>query len=132
MARLSLYGRRKIKTANQQPVPTWWVGSIPEWQVYSALLKLGYKDRFTYQSSQLGGRQSRGGAVIDFLIPELNLGINVQSKYFHYSTTRKQVANIMQKAQLEGQGIRMVFVNEDDVLRDAVFYVQEALEGREH
>lgn len=132
MAKLSLLGKKRKEPTNQQPVPAWFVGSIPEWQVYYALLKLGYKNRFTYQSSQLGGRQARGGAVIDFYISELSLGINVQSKYFHYSTTRKLVANILQKAQLESRGIKMVFVNEEDVLRDPIYFVGEALSFREH
>ena len=113
-------------------IPTWWVGSIPEYLVFNALLKLGYKNRFIYQSAQMGGRLAKGGVVIDFEIPELNLAINVQSAYYHYATTPLSVRGALQKAQLESMGMTVIFIDEDDILRDALYYVKEALNFRDH
>jgi len=106
-----------------------WAGSKPEWAVYWALLKLGMKGKFSYQ---LGGRMSKGGAVLDFYFPDLNLAINVQSTYYHYKTATQQARGELQRAQLESMGITVVYVHEEDVLRDPIFYVKEALAGREH
>lgn len=129
---IAIFGRQTKEPSPVPAPPPDWIGSLPEWYVFWALLKLGFKGRFTYQSSRMGGRLSKGGAVLDFEIEELNLAINVQSTYFHYATTRQRVAGELQRAQLESQGTRVIFIDEIDVLRDPVFYVREALEGREH
>ena len=122
-----------VKEENRLPeVPSWWMGSIPEYLVFNALLKLGYKNRFTYQSAQMGGRLAKGGVVIDFEIPELNLAINVQSSYYHYATTPLRVRGALQKAQLESMGMTVIFIDENDILRDALYYVREAIRGIDH
>ena len=132
MARISLFPKAvKEPTAFPEP-PADWMGSRPEWAIFWALLRLGYKDRFTYQSAKMGGRLARGGAVIDFEIPELNLGINVQSIYYHYRTTALKVAGELQRAQLESQGTRLIFISEENALRDPIYYTKEALSFREH
>lgn len=109
-----------------------WLGSEPEWLVYHALLRLGYKDRFTYQSSRMGGRLAKGGAVIDFYIEESNLAINVTSRYWHYATTPLRMADELQRAALEGQGITVIYIDELDLERNPIYYVSEALAGRDH
>ena len=76
-------------------------------------------------------RSERGGHYY-FEIPELNLGINVQSVYFHYSTTPKRMIGALQKAQLEGMGIRLIFIQEANARSAPIYYVKEALAGREH
>jgi len=129
---ISLSGRRRKEPRQYPEPPNWWAGSLPEWLVYNALLRLGYKDRFTYQSPQMGGRLDKGGAVLDFYIPELNLAINVQSLYFHYATTTRRVRGELQRAQLESMGIKVIFVNESAVLRNAIYYVGEAIRGVQH
>jgi len=113
-------------------IPESWPGSKPEYYVNWALLKLGMKGKYEYQSPQMGGRPEKGGAVLDFYFPELRLAINVQSVYYHYRTANQQARGEMQRAQLESMGIKVVYVHEVDVLRDPVYYVKEALEGREH
>ena len=130
--RISLMGRRRAEPKPYSDPPSWWRGSLPEWVVYEALLKLGYKGRFTYQSPAMGGRLAKGGAVIDFLIEELSLAINVQSTYYHYATMQRRVAGALQKAQLESMGLRVIYIHEENVLRNPVYYVQEALKFREH
>lgn len=132
MARISLFGKRaKSPTGIPEP-PEDWLGSKPEYAIFWALLKLGMKGRFTYQSPVMGGRLAKGGAVLDFYIPELNLAINVQSVYYHYRTTPMRVAGELQRAQLESLGIKVIFISEEAALREPVWYVQEAIAGRQH
>jgi len=113
--------------------PAGWLGSTPEWAVYWALTKLGYKpdQDFTYQSAEMGGRLALGGVVLDFLIHSLNLAINVHSIYWHYQPSAKQ-HDAMARAMMEGQGIQMIYIEEEDCLRDPLYYVKEALKGVDH
>jgi len=106
------------------------VGSKPEVKVYNALVKLGIS--FDFQSAQLGGRQELGGMVLDFYIPDLYLGINVQSEYYHYGNPERIAIDKTQKAILETMGIKVIYIDEEDALRNAVYYVKEALAGRDH
>ena len=117
---------------NISPPPATWMGSLPEWNVNWALLKLGMKGQYVYQSSKMGGRRDKGGAILDFYFPDLMLAINVQSTYFHYRTTAQRSNDEMQKAQLEGMGIRVIYIQEADALANPLYYVQEALKGIEH
>lgn len=114
--------------------PETWVGSRPEWAIYHALLSLGKKPDvdFDYQSSFMGGRMSKGGAVVDFLIFEPPTAINIQSTYYHYQNVNQRQRGEFQRAQLEGMGITVIFIDEEDALREPRFYVKEALEGRSH
>ncbi len=127
---ISLFGRQvKPKTA-YPPVPDSWSGSLPEWAIYWSLtiLRVG----FTYQSPQMGGRQFRGGAILDFLVPSLNLAINVTSKYWHYRTSPGRMADELQRAALEGRGTTVIFIDEMDAQRNPLFYTREALNLRDH
>ena len=105
-------------------------GTAPEMAVYGALKKL--KIPFIFQSSQLGGRQTSGGAVLDFRISYLNLGINVQSFYWHYSNPERVAQDKLLRIALEGQGIIVIYIDEEDALRDADYYVEEALKYNDH
>ena len=127
---ISLFGRKTKPPTAHPPIPDWFVGSTPEWAIYWALtiLKVG----FTYQSPQMGGRLAKGGAILDFEIPSLNLAINVTSKYWHYRTTPGRMADELQRATLEGRGIRVIFIDEMDALRNPIFYTREALKFRDH
>ncbi len=116
----------------QVDIPIDWIGTIPEYYVYRALIQLGYEGRFEYQSSKMGGRQERGGAVVDFFIDELNLALNVASLYWHYQRPEGLRNDQLQREQLEAMGIRMVYIDEEAVLRNARWYVQEALNGNDH
>lgn len=124
-------GMGKVKEAPRLPeVPDWWKGSKPEYYVFLALTKLGIG--FEYQNPQMGGRLEKGGAVIDFYIPSLSIGINIQSTYWHYTSQSRKSAEAMQRAQLESYGITMVYIDEEDVLRNPWYYTSEALKGNDH
>ena len=79
-----------------EQVPEWWFargGSQPEYWVYRAIVRTGRLEEngdFIYQSKFFGGRLTRGGAVVDFIIKSPRVGINVQSKYFHNRTTDRR------------------------------------------
>ena len=109
-------------------------GTNPEHAIYRALEQLGYKEGedFIFQSSQLGGRMSRGGLVLDFFLPGLNLGINVQGIYWHYQRSGQLAIDRIQRAALESYGITIVYIDEDDALKNARYYVEEALRGVDH
>ena len=115
-------------------LPSNWPGTTPEYLVYRALEGLGYKevDDFDYQSSQQGGRAERGGSVLDFYIPELNLGLNIQSEYWHYGRPEQVRRDQLQRESLEASGIRIVYLDENDILRNAKFYVEAALRGEDY
>lgn len=114
------------------PAPNDFEGTAPEYAVYQALVRLGFEGRFEFQSSRLGGRATHGGVVIDFYIPELHLAINVQGMYWHMERAGAIATDILQRAAIEASGIILVYIDEDDALRNAEWYVSEAIRGLDH
>jgi len=112
-------------------VPEGWEGSLPEWLFYSSLVELGYTEGsdFTYQSALAGGRMDKGGAIIDFMFYNPpDLAVNVQGVYYHYELGAETKAkDIFTRQFLAGQGITLIFVDEDDLLQDPVGITQDAL-----
>ena len=112
------------------------MGSLPEWIVYDTLRKIGKQpDRdFIFQNPLSGGRQERGGVIVDFLfINPPDLAINVQGLFFHYEQgVQVKARDIMARASLAGLGIELIFIDEDDILTDPFFYVREALRRVDH
>jgi len=105
------------------PVPYTWTGSKAEWAIHEALRELGLKpdEDFIYQAPQFGGRLQYGGASLDFLLPDRNLAINIKTD-----------TSVFTDAIMEGWGIKVVNIKEEDALSDPLFYTKEALEGREY
>ncbi|KKL06459.1 hypothetical protein LCGC14_2595810 [marine sediment metagenome] len=106
------------------------LASTPEKAVYGALKKIGIE--FIFQSSQLGGRNTRGGAVIDFILTELNIGLRVQGTYWHEGIV-KQAHDRMQKEMLEGLPNLDVIVDiwEDDIENNLEQTMTLAIQGEE-
>jgi len=124
-------------TTQQQPqLPSNWEGSVPEYIAYVELQRFGKIPGvdFTYQSPLLGGRMTKGGVVLDFeFYNPPDLAINIQGTYFHYEMGIEQKArDRMAAAQMAGQGITLVFIDEDDLLADPSYYINEALYYRDH
>ena len=117
-------------------MPSSWEGSGPEWICYSVLVQIGKipDQDFTYQSPLMGGRLDKGGAVVDFVFKDPpDLAINVQGNYYHYgmgveTTTR----DILGRIQLAAQGTILIFIDEDQLEENPVYYVREALRYRDH
>ena len=111
-------------------------GPLTEWLTLQALVRLGKRlgEDFTYQSAIEGGRTEKGGLVIDFLFTNPpDLAINPQGLHFHYGLGAGKIASDkIARAVLAGLGITLIFIDEDDLTRDAVFYVKEALAYRDH
>jgi hypothetical protein len=118
-----------------EQVPEWWFargGSQPEYWVYRAIVRTGRLEEngdFIYQSKFFGGRLTRGGAVVDFIIKSPRVGINVQSKYFHNRTTDQRAHDALQRASLEASGLRVEFIQEEEAINSPDEAVREALAG---
>ena len=115
------------------PTPEWWIGSGPEYLCWQALLKLGLKPDidFSYQSQLAGGRTQRGGRVVDFEIYNPpDIAINVQGLFFHYEKgTAVRQSDILTREYLATLGIKLIFVDEDDLIENARAIVADALAG---
>ena len=76
----------------------------------------------------------KGGRIIDFLFSNPpDLAINVQGVFFHLEQGVKTIArDKIAKAQLAGEGITLIFIDDDDILEDVRFYVGQALQYQDH
>jgi len=124
------------KSYNDITLPPNWVGSKPEYLCYQTIVSLG-KDPdvdFSYQSSFQGGRMTKGGSIIDFLfVNPPDLAINVQGVYYHYEFgIETRTRDIMSREQLAGTGTILIFIDDDDLIRDPKWYAEEALKYRDH
>jgi len=120
----------------QVQVPSNWEGSLPEYVAYQTFIELGLEpgQDFTYQSPLMGGRLDKGGFVIDFMFNEPpDLAVNVQGVYYHYEFgVESKARDIMARASLAGQNITLVFIDDDDLMRDRMYYCREALRYQDH
>ena len=117
-------------------VPDTWQGSEPEYLAYQTFIQLGRepgKD-FTYQSPLMGGRMDKGGVIIDFLFDDPpELAVNVQGVYYHYEFgVEAKARDIMARASMAGQNITLIFIDDDDLVKDPRFYCREALNYKDH
>ena len=122
--------------AQQIEAPPSWPGSLPEYIAYITFEQLGKVpgEDFSYQSSRMGGRLDKGGVVLDFVYTNPpDLAVNVQGVYYHYETgVNTQARDIFARAQVEGAGVRLIFIDDDDLFRDPEYYCREALNYRDH
>ena len=111
-------------------------GSMPEYVVYNQLLRFGLKPNrdFQFQARFGGGKIERGGMVIDFLFSNPpGLAINVQGVYYHNEQGSVNIANDLLAGEiLAGDGISLIFLDDDDVMADPTFYVREALNFKDY
>lgn len=119
--------------------PIWWReqfpgGTKPEWAIYWALLQLGLKPEEDFiVHAVLPGVMRSFYSQIDFLLPDFQIGIEIQGIYWHYTLgSKRQERDVFRFAYFAQRGIRVVFIDEDDALRDPIYYAKEALAGRDH
>lgn len=110
--------------------PAEWPGSGAEWAVYWALQ--GLREEFQYQVPLLGGRVEAGGTVVDFFLPQYLLIIRVQGVHWHYEINSARARDDILKLALESKGFEVIDIDEDDALRDPIYYTKEALRGQDH
>ena len=66
------------------------------------------------------------------------LAFSVQGLYWHYggggarSRSESVARDILTRTELAGQGITLIFLDEDDIQRDVRYYVGEGLLYRDH
>jgi hypothetical protein len=125
-----------MTTQPQVQVPQNWEGSVPEYIAYQTFVRLGLEpgQDFNYQSPLMGGRMDKGGFVIDFMFNEPpDLAVNVQGVYYHYEFgVEAKARDVMARAALAGQNITLIFIDDDDLMRDPEYYCREALNYRDH
>jgi hypothetical protein len=125
-----------MTTQTDIQIPTTWEGSLPEYVAYRTFVQLGLEpgQDFTYQSPLMGGRMEKGGFVLDFIFTEPpGLAVNVQGVYYHYEFgVETKARDIMARSALAGQNITLVFIDDDDLLRDPTYYCREALNYQDH
>ena len=101
----------------------------PEEAFFLALLELGYEPNkdFTYQPSE---RINDQGSVIHFMFTNPpNLAINIQGVYYQHDFGGDiKARDLITRETLVGQGITLIFVDEDDVHQDAVGIAEDALQ----
>ena len=115
--------------------PVDWAGSRPELMFYASLIDLGYQPGadFSYQAPLMGGRLDKGGVIIDFIFDNPpGLAVNVQGIYYHYEMgADNRARDILSRQVLAGQGITLIFVDEDDLEQDPVGVTREALQFKD-
>jgi len=125
-----------MTTESQIQIPSDWLGSVPEYVAYQAFIEIGLEpgQDFTYQSPLLGGRMDKGGVVLDFLFTNPpDLAVNVQGVYYHYEFgVEAKARDIMARASMAGQNLTLIFIDDDDLMKDPTYYCREALNYRDH
>ena len=120
----------------QVQAPSNWEGSLPEYVAYQTFIELGLDpgQDFSYQSPLMGGRLDKGGVIIDFMFSEPpDLAVNVQGVYYHYEFgVESKARDMMARASLAGQGITLIFIDDDDLMKDRMYYCREALNYQDH
>jgi hypothetical protein len=125
-------GRRQgITSSSARPFPEPgpdWLGTLPEWAIDWAHHVLGKKPGEDYQYiSYVAGIQ------VDFEEYDLQLVLNIQGLYWHYEFAGgKQIEDRATRAIIEATGITLINIDEDNALADPVYYLKEALAGRDH
>ena len=124
---------------SQVQVPQNCEGSGPEYVAYQTFISLGKTpgEDFTYQSPLMGGRLDKGGFIIDFMFTNPpDLGINVQGVYYHYQKhpggVESKARDVLARASMAGENITLIFIDDDDLMRDPRYYCREALNYRDH
>lgn len=121
---------------NVAPQPPWWPGSDLEWMVYWALtvpLKKKEGEDFTYQAGRFGGRAQLGGIVLDFLmIDGSHIGIDVFGEHWHYRKAEQLAEAVFRRERCRAIGIELIYIDGEDVQRNVLYYVREALAGIDH
>ena len=126
-----------MTTQAQVQVPSNWGGSLPEYVAYTTFMELGKRpgEDFFYQSPAMGGRMTKGGIIIDFLFNSPpDLAVNIQGVYYHYVAfgVETKARDTLARAALAGDGIMLIFVDDDMLLEDPKYYCREALQYRDH
>lgn len=126
-------GRRRGSQIDTLPFPNPpldWKGTEPEWAIYWAFTAIGYKERQQFEYLYYTPATPNG---VDFYVYDQNLVIEIFGLYWHYQLGGFKLQDDLQRAiRLQSLGYEYIVIDEDDALRAPLFYVREALAGRDH
>lgn len=134
-------GRRRETTQEDRvypPAPPEWTGTEPEWAIYWAHTRLGKLEGadFLYIVNMFGwGHGQIGGLQIDFMELDQPTAINIQGEFFHNrvgDAANTQVQSADDRITFSALGYDYIAIDEADAERDPIFYLTEALQGRDH
>ena len=117
-----------MTTQRRQPVPSWWQGTYPEWLAFSTLQSLGKEPNrdFIYSANPEDGVSFR------FINPR-DLAVNVTGLMHNYESGQDgQSVGFINKQQMIGVGVHLIFIEDVDLQQDANYYINEALAYRDH
>lgn len=112
------------------------IATKPEWYVNWGLNRLGKKNGrdFNYRGEVKLISSLATAAQLDFtMIDGTQIAIEVQGLHWHYELGFEKIAqDRVRRTELIAAGWVVIQIDEDDALRDPVYYVREALNGRDH
>jgi hypothetical protein len=108
----------------------------PEWYVNWGLIRNGKKNHIDYNyRGEVRFLSSLATATqLDFtMIDGSQIAFEVQGLHWHYELGFNKIAqDRVRRTELVASGWVVIQIDEDDALRDPVYYVREALAGRDH
>jgi len=108
----------------------------PEWYVNWGLNRNGKKNGqdFNYRGEVKLLSSLATATQLDFtMIDGSQIAIEVQGLHWHYELGFNKIAqDRVRRTELVAAGWVVIQIDEDDALRDPVYYVREALSGRDH
>lgn len=111
------------------PKADWFPGTLPEWAIFWAhgVLRLKEGEDFAY-ISHIAGIQ------VDFEEFGTGIALNIQGIFWHYEFggSNKVAEDLITRAIIESTGTQLVNIDEDMAIRDPVYFLKEALAGRDH
>ena len=108
--------------------------SLPEFIVYEFLVHTKKQVEgvdFLYQDPFQGGRTEKGGFVLDFLLIVPQIAWRIQGERFHLFFPQDRARDILAREVLEGRGIRVLDLFENDILGRPTFVLELAWNGQE-
>ncbi len=123
---------RQIPSVVPQTAPDGY-GSVPEYLVYQELVRRGKVPGvdFIYQT-HFFGVNVKGAIEVDFIVLP-DIGLAVQGVFVHYNRGADQLGrDRLTRIQLASIGLKIIFLDEDNIQDDVQYYVGEALNYRDH
>lgn len=111
------------------------MATLPEWYIYWALVRLGKKPGvdFSYRAETGFSQGLSGQTQLDFeILDGSDVAIEVQGTFYHYGMgSAKLIQDRVRAGELANQWT-VIDIDEDDALRNPIYYVSEALLGHDH
>lgn len=133
------YGIKPQQRSTKTPQPAGdpppdWPGSRDQWAVYWALTGLGYHDGTDFSFKlRLDPYVAKRYGSIDFLVWKDFVAIQTSSPHWQdQSNPHQELTDAWKRALVAGYGMRLIWVNEEDILGQPIYFTREALAGRDH